>query len=252
MNCVSSIELMPKPFDWIDVPAGRVTLREMDCENDGFTMKVIDFDVSAFAIAKYPVTNAQFAVFISAGGYNQQKWWTKDGWQERLNEDWQQPRFWNEAEFNKPDYPVVGVSWYEVIAFCQWLSELSAENITLPTEQQWQWAAQGDTRWSYPYGDHFDEARCNFNTQGTTSVLKYEGKDKGDSPFGVVDMSGNVWEWCLTKYDTNENRLDGNDVRVLRGGSWASGTSVHLRADYRDGYHPSYGDDLWGFRIARL
>ncbi len=248
----SSLELMPKPFEWIEIPAGQVKMDGNVGSHSGYLTRNMKFDIEAFSIAKYVLTNSQFAKFIDAGGYNQSKWWTTEGWQERLHENWIEPRFWNEVEWNKPDYPVVGVSWYESIAFCQWISTVSSENISLPTEQQWQWAARSDTGWAFPYGDQFDESRCNFNTQTTTPVTYYEGSNKGDSPFGVVDMSGNVSEWCLTQYEAHNNQLGGQAVRVLRGGSWATNSNQYMRVDYRDGYHPSYGDDLWGFRIVRI
>src|SRR5690606_32128020 len=118
------------------------------------------FDVPAFAIAKYPITNAQYAKFIAAGGYNQRKWWTDAGWQARelgltwdgkpTGKAWTQPRFWQDSEWNGAEFPVVGVSWYESVAFCLWLSEASSENIALPTEQQWQFAAQGSDGRVYP------------------------------------------------------------------------------------------------------
>src|SRR5262249_29809722 len=155
--------------------------------------------------------------FVEANGYDDRRWWTEAGWATRgrgINLDptgkawkltgksWNEPRFWHDDRFNQPDYPVVGISWYEAIAFCLWLCEMTGENITLPTEQGWQWAAQKYMGWAYPWGEKFDEKRCNFNTQGTTTVAQYAGRDKGDSPFGVSDMSGNVWEWCLTDYES--------------------------------------------------
>ncbi len=246
-----AFEIIPKPFVWIDIPAGTVTLGGNIGANGGYINSATYYGVSAFSIAKYPLTNSQYEKFIKADGYNQKKWWTNDGWQIREKEGWDYPRYWYDEKWNKPDYPVVGVSWYEAIAYCLWLANASGENITLPTDNQWQWAAQGDRKWAYPYGDRFDETRCNFNTQGTTSVIKYEGKAEDDSPYGVVDMCGNVWEWCLTKYSVGDNRVHGADTRVLRGGSWKINDSDHMRVDYRSRNDPFNRDDSWGFRIAR-
>lgn len=243
------LDLMPKPFDWIDIPVGKVTLGGNDGANGGYITKAITFDVASFSIAKYPVTNAQFRIFVAMGGYQHEKWWTNAGWQQREKEDWDEQRYLTDKQLNKLDYPVVGVSWYEAFAFCHWLSEASGENITLPTEQQWQRAAQADTGWAYPYGDQFDKSHCNFRLQHTTSVTQYEGS--GDSPFGVVDMSGNVWEWCLTSYMTGENSSDGIDVRVIRGGSWSESGSNSLRVDYRTNLSLYLRNSNVGFRIAR-
>jgi formylglycine-generating enzyme required for sulfatase activity len=247
---VLSLTLLPAPFAWIDIPAGRVIVNNQT------------FDVPPFAIAKYPITNAQFKLFIDAGGYDTQRWWTSDGWQARLagiayvgsswkptGKAWIEPRYWRDKKRNGADYPVVGVSWFEAAAFCAWLRETTGENIVLPSEQQWQRAAQGDDGRAYPYGAKFDKNRCNFNTSRTTPVRHYEGK--GDSPFGVVDMSGNVWEWCLTDYDTghqDENRTC--ERRVLRGGSWWGDDSDWLRAGYRLWLTPVDWNVNRGFRLA--
>jgi formylglycine-generating enzyme required for sulfatase activity len=250
MKHISSLELMPKPFDWVDIPAGQVTFGDHASAKGGYVTQAMTFDVPAFAIAKYPVTNAQFAKFIEAGGYHQPKWWTKKGWQMREVEGWVEPGGWKHVEPNMMDHPVVWVSWYEAIAFCRWLSDVTREKISLPTEQQWQRAAQGDTQWAYPYGDQLDENRANFRRAKTTSVTQYEGGDKGDSPFGVVDMIGNVWEWCLTKFGVNSNHLGGMGWRVLRGASsWD--TLIHLHVESRNDYGVAGRVDAFGFRIAR-
>ncbi len=246
-----SFELMPQPFDWIKIPAGKVTLGGNFTANGGYITEATDYDVKAFSIAKYPITNAQFNCFIEAAGYNQRKFWTSDGWKECKKGGWAEPLYWGNEIWNKSDYPVVGVSWFEAIAFCQWLSEVSKELIMLSTDQQWQRAAHGDTQWAYPYGNQFDGNRCNFNTTGLTKVTQYEGVDKGNSPFGVVDMSGNVWEWCLTKYESSGIQLDGDDLRVQRGGSWWIANDNSLRTDYRNSCAPSIRNHNLGFRIAR-
>lgn len=178
---------LPAPFAWIDIPGGTVTLE------DGHGT----FDVEPFAIARYPVTNGQFAKFVEAGGYAQRPWWTDAGWALRDQDQWMEPRHWADPKWNGENQPVVGVSWYESLAFSLWLSEVSGERVFLPTEQQWQRAAQGDAGRIYPWGNDWDGKRCN-NSVGlgdmadgqTTAVTAYEGK--GDSPYGVVDMSGNV------------------------------------------------------------
>src|SRR5579871_1902978 len=187
--------LLPAPFQWIAIPAGNVTL-----ESGGYLKQPQTFDVPAFSIAKYPVTNAQFKPFIEAGGYRDAHWWTEDGWRvcqrgiyyERgagwffSERPWTEPRFSQSLYRNDDDYPVVGVSWYEALAFCRWLSEVSGESVMLPTEQQWQRAAQGDDGRMYPWGNDWDCRRCASSVlpckhEGTVPVRQYEGKS--DSPF---------------------------------------------------------------------
>ncbi|MCL4249308.1 MAG: SUMF1/EgtB/PvdO family nonheme iron enzyme [Anaerolineae bacterium] len=225
-----SVDLLPAPFAWIEIPK------------------------KGYSIAKYPVTNAQFAKFIEAGGYREKQWWTEAGWKQRSNDKWTEPRFWNDSKWNGEEQPVVGVSWYEAVAFCLWLSEVTGEKIMLPTEDQGQYAAQGDDGRDYPWGKQWDASRCNNNVDGkgigkTTPVQQYEGK--GDSPFGVVDMAGNVWEWCLTDYDNKTNDINSNaTLRVLRGGSWNDLSSVIFRCDLRLRNFPLLRNLNLGFRLA--
>ncbi|MEQ8677195.1 MAG: SUMF1/EgtB/PvdO family nonheme iron enzyme [Aggregatilineales bacterium] len=227
----TSLSLLPAPFDWIEIPK------------------------KGYSIAKYPVTNAQFAKFIEAGGYKNQQWWTKQGWQQRERDKWTEPRYWNDSKWNGTKQPVVGVSWYESVAFCLWLSETAGEKIMLPTEEQWQYAAQGDDGRTYPWDKYWNRELCNNNIDKkgigkTTDVTQYEGK--GDSPFGVVDMAGNVSEWCLTDDNNKTNDINSDaTVRVLRSGSWRH-DNHGFRCDYRRIGVPLLRYDTIGFRLSRF
>jgi formylglycine-generating enzyme required for sulfatase activity len=247
-----SLDILPGPFVWIDIPAGKVTLAENNYD-DSYLKKGQEqiFDIPAFAIAKYPITNAQFAKFMEADGYNQQKWWHEAGWQVKVEKNWTEPRFWKVGQWNQPDYPIVAISWFEAMAFCRWLSEATGQSVTLPTEQQWQRAAQGDTNFAYPWGAQFDKWLCNFDTKGTTPVQKYEGK--GDSPFKVTDMSGNVWEWCITDFKRSTHQISTiSDQVVLRGGSWNVFIESLLRVNRRFLDVPISRNTDLGFRIVRV
>jgi formylglycine-generating enzyme required for sulfatase activity len=245
---------LPSPFDMIIIPAGSVTLGADDNgAKGGYITAPTTFDLAEFAIAKYPVTNAQFKLFIDAGGYREQRWWTEAGWAQRNADKWTQPRFWTDKKWNGAEYPVVGVSWYEAAAFCAWLAETTGLPVRLPGDAEWQRAAQGDDGRAYPWGNDWDGARCNHSVgkdwqkNQTSPVTRYEGK--GDSPFGVVDMSGNAWEWCLTAYETGSNALEGTDVRMLRGGSWDLEDPLDFRAAYRYWSEPRDRYDVRGFRF---
>ncbi len=248
----TSLDFMPTSLAWIDIPGTM-----------GKTWKG-----APYSIAKYPITNAQFAKFIEADGYNNRQWWTDAGWEAKLkgsewdgqqvkwietNTLWNQPRYWTAPNWNGAQQPVVGISWYESVAFCLWLSDFTGEKIMLPTEDQWQYAAQGDDGRDYPWGKEWDASRCNSaidRNLKTTPVRQYEGK--GDSPFGVVDMAGNIWEWCLTDYDTKTNDYNSTAKnRVLRGGSWFNGTTELFRCDCRDHNSPNGWYFSFGFRISR-
>ncbi|MBN8590116.1 MAG: SUMF1/EgtB/PvdO family nonheme iron enzyme [Anaerolineae bacterium] len=229
-------------FDWIAIPG------------------------KGYSIAKYPLTNAQFKLFMDARGYQNQQWWTAAGWEARARgwvydggwketgNAWVQPRSWTDAKWNGAEQPVVGVSWYEAVAYCLWLSDLTGEQIMLPTEDQWQYAAQGEDGRQYPWGNDWDCKKCNnsvkpCNNDRTTSVRQYEGK--GDSPFGVVDMAGNVWEWCLTDYEDRTNDIhSAANKRGLRGGSWLNLNTDLFRCGVRVRSTPHGRDDDGGFRLA--
>jgi formylglycine-generating enzyme required for sulfatase activity len=246
--------MMSPDMQWITIPGGCVTLGP-----GGYLADNAPFDVAPFDMARYPVTNAQYAVFIAAGGYAERAWWTDRGWQLRERENWTAARFWTDRAWTREDNPVVGMSWYEARAFCRWLSALTGRTVTLPTEQQWQRAAQGDDGREFPWGgDDPDELRCNWNRaeDGTTPVNRYPD---GASPFGVMDMSGNVWEWCLTGWESGRTDPDGGEVRVLRGGSWSSDSPISLRAANRNAsdpnarLSPAYRNYVTvGFRCVRL
>jgi formylglycine-generating enzyme required for sulfatase activity len=248
--------ILPAPFDLIEIPRGSVTLLWIWDDN----LKKDEpqtFEVSTFTIAKYPVTNAQFAKFIDAKGYQNDNWWTADGLKVKQSEKWKEPHYWQDNKWNGATQPVIGVSWYEAIAFCLWLSAETGNNIVLPTEQQWQRAAQGDDGRIYPWGNDWDGSRCNNNVDKkgsgkTTRVTQYEGK--GDSFFGVVDMAGNVGEWCRTAYETGSQELNGTDVRVLRGGSWVNFYTADFRCvdrSYDFPYYRSYDRSYdHGFRFV--
>jgi formylglycine-generating enzyme required for sulfatase activity len=246
-------QFLPQPFAWITIPAGKVTVISI-ISNEGRENYIPQgtsqiFEVAQFEIAKYPLTNAQYAKFIQANGYSQRQWWSAEGWSEKEKNAWTEPLYWHDTKWNKPDHPIVGVSWYEAIAYCQWISEVIGETISLPTEQQWQRAAQGDTDWYYAWGPRFEEGFCNWDTEGTSAVTQFEGK--GDSIFGVVDMNGNVWEWCLTNYRTGENTLKGSESHIARGGAWAMLYSHELTMTTIDrlGLSPSKRRNDIGFRL---
>ena len=240
--------------DWVGIPGGQVILVE-----GGYLSHATLFNVEPFAIARYPVTNAQYARFIEASGYSNRAWWTSEGWALREKEGWTEPRFWRDRDWNRPDCPVVGVSRYEALAFCRWLREVSGRPVTLPTEQQWQRAAQGDDGRQYPWGNEEpDETLCNWNRNidETTPVTRYPA---GASPYGVMDMSGNVWEWCLTGWNSGTATLTGSEPRLLRGGSWSSDSPLSLRVTNRSGKDPNtrlapgYRNHVTvGFRCARF
>ncbi len=244
----------PLRMDWCWVPGGKFQMGGSDYDSE---KPIHDAHVDGFWLARYPVTNAQYRLFMEAGGYDKQKLWTAEGWQARQKEKWTEPRYWGNAKWNGGQQPVVGVRWYEAVAFCAWAADTTGEKVRLPTEAEWEKGARGTDGRPFPWGKAEPDAKlCNFNGNigQTTSVGQYS--PQGDSPYGGADMSGNVREWCHSKYAAypyqagdGRNDENGTDVRVVRGGSWNVDRSI-LRCATRYRLTPLYRSLYVGFRCA--
>ena len=222
-------------IDWVRIPGGHVRLGA-NCGT---------YQVEPFRIARYPVTNIQFQVFVEADdGYGNEKWWA-----DLARRDSLKPPSWSEA-----NHPRESVFWYEAVAFCRWLSIRLGYDVRLPTEWEWwQAATGGDSNNVYPWGSDWEAARCNSDESGlkrTTAVGMYPN---GSTRQGVFDMAGNVWEWCLNKYDgPNDIRINqAGGRRVLRGGSWKSDPEGLRSAARNRGFSPVGRYNDVGFRLAQ-
>ncbi|MCP4542439.1 MAG: SUMF1/EgtB/PvdO family nonheme iron enzyme [Chloroflexi bacterium] len=234
-----------------------------------------------FAIAKYPVTNLQYHRFIEAGGYEQPQFWSDDGWawrdgtyDSKAREDYEkrhlerrppekrgEPFYWRDVNWNNPLAPVVGVSWFEAQAYCEWLAQDLGHPVRLPTEQEWERAARHTDGREYPWGDTFDRNLLNCaefwgeqddldwskwlesssrEAASTTAVGQFSS---GDSEAGVKDTSGNVWEWTNSWYDAGEV------YRAVRGGSFFDYRRL-ARCAYRFRGVPDGCNDDIGFRVV--
>jgi formylglycine-generating enzyme required for sulfatase activity len=239
---------------WITVPAGKFVMGSRadnplasDDERPQHTVE-LTYD---FQIARYPVTNAEFEKFVKATGFSPKA-----------------------VKPDLPDHPVVNVSWNDAQAYCKWLTgQLRAEGalkgdevVRLPTEAEWEKAARGEYGREWPWGDEWDPARCNNAETGpktTTPVGQYSPLG-GDSPYGVADMVGNVWEWCADWYDgglyqTRASREQAERdpkgpeqgaARVVRGGSYFVNRR-RCRSACRNGGEPVNFVGFVGFRVAR-
>ncbi len=229
-------------LEWCAIPAGDVKVYR--------STSVRTLTVRGFEMSKYPVTNAQYLEFVEAAdGYVRESWW---------NFSTEAAAWWKahpepiKPKLTEKDHPCVNVCWYEAVAYCRWMSEQTGMSLTLPTEAQWQRAAQGDDGRFYPWGNTFDETRCNTSEckiGGPVPVTRYP---EGASPQGVMDMAGNVWEWCLNTEDNLVTAsMAGEENRVIKGGSYI-GTS--RRADNRFHYSlkPECRFNSIGFRLIRL
>jgi formylglycine-generating enzyme required for sulfatase activity len=219
------------PEGMVLIPAGPFVMGSTEYGDEGPVHQVW---LDAFWMARHPVTNVEYAEFIEAGGYQERECWTEAGWAWKGTQT--EPREWDSLK-DKRDHPVRYLTWYESLAYARW------QGAMLPSEAQWEKAARGglqipnpqslipnpNPERRFPWGDDFDKSKCNTKESGiedTTPVGKYS--PQGDSPYGVADMAGNVWEWTSSLFSSYPYRAeDGREDfearggrRVLRGGSF--------------------------------
>lgn len=239
-------KLVPINFDWVTIPAGDFLMGSNASDDSsayGNEMPQHVVHLSAYRIARVPVTNSQYRQFID-------------------NVNYKSPRGWTKKQFpdGKELHPVVNISWHDAQAFCEWAG------VRLLTEAEWEKAASWDAvrqiKRIYPWGNEFHEKFCNSYKSGYGDTTEVGTFLNGASSYGVLDMVGNVWEWTNTEYrdypyDTNDGREvlnSDNFGRVLRGGSWDN-VDYELRCANRTSYLPYYHIDNtsvadFGFRVA--
>lgn len=176
----------------------------------------------SYYIARTPVTNFQYATFVSVAGRRAPKHW-KGG----------------KIPSGKEDHPVVNVNWHDVLAYCRWLSETTGRHYTLPNEAEWEKAGRGTDGRIWPWGNVFDKEKCNSSESGIEDTTPVGDYPAGASPYGLLDMAGNIWEWTRSlfesypyKPDDGREDLSAEGYRVLRGGSFLHGL-YNVRCAYR-------------------
>jgi toxoflavin biosynthesis protein ToxD len=247
-----------KSMDMITIPAGDFIMGTSDAQvrrlvlkedwakewSDKFLFKIEQpqhrVPVATFALSMAPVTNLEYHRFVWETGHRT-------------------PRYWVSFQFpeGQDDQPVVEVSLEDARTYCAWLSKESRKPYRLPTEAEWEKAARGTDSRIYPWGNDFDPWRCNTlesGKHGATPVGSYT--PSGDSPYGVRDMAGNVWEWTSSlelpyPYKADDGREDqsAQGLRVIRGGAWYYSRKL-ARCAAREGVKSTYVSASVGFRVA--
>ena len=232
-------------LDWCQVEQGYIQINNP--EDNQTTGKPIF--IKEFSMAKYPVTNAQFQMFIEdPKGYANPQWWRFS----RAAYTWRvENGDSTSATFQGDERPREQVNWYTALAFCNWLSSHLDEPITLPTVEQRQRAIQGDDDRIFPWGNQFDKTRCNTReSELRVSTLVTRFSD-GKSPYGIYDLAGNVWEWCLNaKYEEQEDDGGRQEKRAVHGGSFVS-PCERAEVGFRYYLNPQIQYASIGFRVVK-
>lgn len=195
--------------------------------------------VNAFELATYQTTNTDYGRFLEST-------------------DHPKPLLWNDADFNHPLQPVVSVSWFDAISYCEWLSRMSDRKYRLPTEAEWERAARGGVEdVLYPWGNCEPHELPDYSSRwktGPEPVGLY-----APSAFGLFNLGDNVHEWCSDWYDANyyavspDRNPEGPATgtrRSSRGGSWRHQIKV-TRTAARSSIPPEFKYTDYGFRVAR-
>ncbi len=221
----------------IYIPSGEFQMGSDIDENNVRFLRSVYLD--GYWIGKYEVTFDQYDRFCEDRGISKPE---DEGW-------------------GRDRHPVINISWEDAMAYCRWLSEKIGYGFKLPTEAQWEKAARGTEGRTYPWGNSFPKIdKANFNARNanffkqTTPVGSYP---EGSSPYGVLDMAGNVYEWCLDWYSSsgsssfnkNPHGPRRGTYRVLRGGSWY-GSSQCLTTSFRTSAKPTSRYFHIGFRLC--
>jgi len=244
------------------VPAGNFLMgsdKNADPQADDDKLPQHTVYLDAFWIDQTLVTNTMFTLFIQAIGYQTDAekggwgWVFQNGnWSQVNGTNWQHPQGPGAGIQEIEAHPVVQVSWNDATAYCQWAGR------RLPTEAEWEKAARGTDGRIYPWGNQAPDttlANFNMNVGDTTNVGSYPS---GASPYGALDMAGNVWEWVSDWYSaafyqtspsSNPVGPSSGDGRVLRGGSWFYDDG-YVRAAIRLGNSPDRRSNDVGFRCA--
>jgi formylglycine-generating enzyme required for sulfatase activity len=252
---------------FVEIPQGLSRMGNKDVDEEKPEHEVY---LPIYKINRYPVTNAQYSLFINESGYEQEQYWTNEGWEWRDRGNVTQPLQWDNPDFNKPNQPVVGISWHEAVAYCRWLTEKLREMgvigkneiARLPTEAEWEKAGRDGfhteqhLQRTQPWGDDAAKMREMIPDRQAEELGSVGLLPETATELDVVDMVGKVWQWTNSvwsdyPYDPEDGREDifTEGPRVIRGGSWRS-IVFHNRVTSRNSLNPEHRSEEVGFRVA--
>ncbi len=245
LNPLAGVHMLES--EMILIPAGEFLMgsdSKKDKDADNKEQPQHSLYLPDYYLAKIPVTNAQYLAFVQAVGH-------------------EPPGYWQGGKppSGKEEHPVVDVSWYDAMAYCRWLAEVTGKPYSLPSETEWEKGSRGPSIGSgsgriYPWGDQWDAKRCNTGKGSKGDATPVGAYPLGASLYGLLDCAGNVWEWTRSLWGTDwkkpqfgypydstdgrENLEAGSDIlRVLRGGSCATEYSQRIPLCAICSYHSS-------------
>lgn len=198
-------------IDWVSIPAGSISLQLNGSEEH--------FELSSFQIARYPITLGQFNAFAQNPElYHQPQWWSGlPVHSKNENHNKLRPQT-SKGYYNRPAQEV---NWYQAVAFCRWMSAALGFTVRLPTEWEWQYAASGgNVDYVYPWGKEFKDL-CSNHRDAVGHLVAVGLYPSGETPQGLMDMAGNIVEWCYNvAEDIRSTDLSPDVKRVTKGGGW--------------------------------
>ena len=233
-------------YNMVLIPAGEFQMGNDDSNSNPNRHPKHLVHLNSYYIGKHEVTNSEYEAFLLGKGYRKKEFWSDEGWNYIQKHKILVPVLWNLDGFGNPNQPVVGVSYYEAEAYARWLS------MRLPTEAEWQKAAQGTEKRNFPWGNTFSSAMPYHALTRPFSIGQYP---ELASPYGIQEMAGNVWEWVqdwdnAAYYDDSPKQHPNSGAeRVLKGGSWASNRR-QMECNYRYPQPPWWRGLDVGFRLA--
>jgi len=193
-----------------------------------------------YEIGKYPVTIAEYMYFANDVNKHYPEWMEEGN---EYNIETGSNDYYKKMNLTD-NAPIIGISWYDAVAYCKWLSEKTGENYRLPTEAEWEYAARAGTTTKWSFGDNEKELKDYAWYDDNSGNTTHPVGDRKPNPWGLYDMHGNVWEWCEDWHNEKEK------TKVLRGGSWDDIASV-ARSAFRDRGFPDFRGITVGFRLLR-
>lgn len=245
-NCADKIIEIVRELEesLVEIPAGEFVMGTDRGERNERPAHKVYLDV--YSISRYEISRRQYRAFLESSTHPK-------------------PFFWKDWRWGGDNYPVIGISWKDATAFCQWLSKINGWTWRLPTEAEWEkaasWVEKDKLKLMYPWGDKFDRSRVNIlgDEDLYERAAPVDSFKEGISPYGIYHLADNVSEWCLDWFENdyytqspskNPQGPAKGILKSVRGGEWKS-TKLQVHNTYRKGDWPDSQYNYNGFRVVR-